>query len=272
MSPAHTPDTKPIAPAAAGVVEIRAQGLGKVFSDKKNTTTAFDGLEFEVLRGEFLAVVGPSGCGKTSLLRTLAGLEKPTHGTLTFAGDGGAQAPNIAMVFQEHGLLPWMSLRRNITFLLEQNRAMERTKLDIIANSYLERVGLAEFGDYLPHAVSGGMRQRVSLARAFAVEPNILLMDEPFIFLDYQTRITLHTLLLTLWEASGKTVVFVTHDIDESVLLADRVMILSAHPGRIRSVIDIALPRPRNPASTRKHMDYQRQVDGVMEVLAAAQA
>ena len=247
--------------------EIRAQGLGKAFENKKTATVAFEQLDFDVRRGEFLAVVGPSGCGKTSLLRTLAGLEAPSSGTLTFEHGERDKPPVLAMVFQEHGLLPWMSLRRNISFVLEQNPAIDGTKRDAIADAYLERVGLSEFADYLPNAVSGGMRQRVSLARAFAFEPSILLMDEPFIFLDYQTRIVLHKLLLTLWEATGKTVVFVTHDIEEAVLLADRVLVLTSHPGRIKAMSSVSLPRPRDPGLTKKHADYQSQVDAIMAFL-----
>lgn len=247
--------------------KIRARGLVKTYIDRKTTTTAFEGLDFDVVLGEFLAIVGPSGCGKTSLLRTLAGLESATAGTLIIKDAHRPGAPNVAMVFQEHGLFPWMSLRRNIVFLLEQNPAIDASQRETIAASFLERVGLSQFSEYLPHAVSGGMRQRISLARAFAFDSDILLMDEPFIFLDFQTRIVLHKLLISLWEPGKKTVVFVTHDIEEAVMLADRIVVLSAHPGRIKQILTVDLPHPRDPIATRKHADYPRHVDAAMALL-----
>ena len=155
------------------------------------------------------------------------------------------------MVFQEQGLFPWMTVYNNLAFVLENNPNIDNKSILGIANEFLEKVGLEKFSQYYPHQLSGGMKQRVSIARAFSTRPEIMLMDEPFVFLDFQTRLNLHALLLTLWESYQKTVVFVTHDIEEAVLLADRVFIMTARPGKIKEVIDINLERPRDIYSVR---------------------
>jgi NitT/TauT family transport system ATP-binding protein len=247
-------------------MHINAKQLGKVFRSRGRETIAYQDLTFNVRQGEFFCILGPSGCGKTSLLRTLAGLETPDRGELSI-NTVASSAPEIGMVFQEHGLFPWMSLRNNVRFLLENNPCLSGRDLDAICDDYLAKVGLSAFSHYYPHQTSGGMRQRVSIARAFANAPNILLMDEPFVFLDYQTRLGLQQLLLGIWNESHKSVVFVTHDIEEAVLLADRIMVMSAHPGRLKTFVDIDLPRPRDVLAVRKQPAYRDYVDDILALL-----
>ncbi len=247
-------------------MHIHAKQLSKVFQNHDKETSAYQELTFDVRPGEFFCILGPSGCGKTTLLRTLAGLEAATNGELQITSDSN-QAADIAMVFQEHGLFPWMSLRNNIRFLLENNPRLTKRNLDTICDGYLQKVGLGQFANHFPHQASGGMRQRVSIARAFANEPNILLMDEPFVFLDFQTRLALQQLLLTIWNETKKTVVFVTHDIEEAVLLADRIMVMSSHPGKIKTFVDIDLPRPRDALTVRKQPEYHEHVDKLLALL-----
>ena len=200
---------------------------------------------------EFVCLLGPSGCRKTTLLKTIAGLEEPSEGELFVGSAQSDLSPAISMVFQEQGLFPWMTVYNNLAFVLENNPNIDNKSILGIANEFLEKVGLEKFSQYYPHQLSGGMKQRVSIARAFSTRPEIMLMDEPFVFLDFQTRLNLHALLLTLWESYQKTVVFVTHDIEEAVLLADRVFIMTARPGKIKEVIDINLERPRDIYSVR---------------------
>ncbi|MDT8384460.1 MAG: ABC transporter ATP-binding protein [Gammaproteobacteria bacterium] len=255
--------------AAIQAVQIAVSHLGKTFSAKGRTTVAFEDLTFHINEGEFVCVLGPSGCGKTTLLRTIAGLERATQGELVIHPARTSGHADIGMVFQEHGLFPWMSVRDNIRFLLENNPRLAGRDIDAIADKSIGLVGLSGFADYLPHQLSGGMRQRVSIARSFANEPDILLMDEPFVFLDYQSRLNLQALLLNIWQRSHKTIVFVTHDIEEAVLLADRILVMHAHPGKIKTIIDIGLPRPRDVLNTRKLSAYQQHVANILELSRA---
>jgi len=232
---------------------VVAEKLSKIFDHKHKETPAFFDLDFSVLQGEFFAIVGPSGCGKSTLLRTIAGLEQPTSGRL----DMGMQEsrlvnPSIGMVFQEHALFPWMTLKGNIAILLENSPQILRQQIDSICEAFLVKVGLLKFKDYYPHQVSGGMRQRVSIARSFATNPDLLLMDEPFVFLDYQTRLALQQLLLSFWRESQKTILFVTHDIEEAVLLADRILVLTSHPGRVSAVLNVQLAPTKDLFAKRK--------------------
>lgn len=247
-------------------MHIRAKQLCKIFHGHDRETTAYQDLTFDIRPGEFFCILGPSGCGKTTLLRTLARLETASSGELQIASDSNHTA-DIAMVFQEHGLFPWMNLRNNIRFLLENNPRMDERNLDTICDGYLKKIGLSQFANHFPHQASGGMRQRVSIARAFANEPNILLMDEPFVFLDYQTRLALQQLLLGIWSETKKTVAFVTHDVEEAVLLADRIMLMSAHPGKIKTFVNIDLPRPRDVLTMRKQSAYRDYVDNILVLL-----
>jgi NitT/TauT family transport system ATP-binding protein len=244
------------------VTHIAAANLGKTFSARGGPVVAFDDLSFAIPRNEFFCIVGPSGCGKTTLLRCIANLERATRGTLSVN-----DVRQLAMVFQEQGLFPWMTLRDNVRFLMRNSARVERGEIDTICASLLDKVGLARFADLYPHQVSGGMRQRVSLIRSFAVHPDVLLMDEPFVFVDFQTKIVLHELLLRLWQDEGRTVVFVTHDIEEAVTLADRILVLSAHPGRAKAIVPVDLPRPRDVFDLRKSERFRAIVNEVMDLM-----
>jgi NitT/TauT family transport system ATP-binding protein len=255
--------------------QIIAHNLAKQFDQSGNTVVAYEHLDFSVDYGEFVCIVGPSGCGKTTLLRTLAGLERATEGTLQVNSTHGTETLQIGMVFQEHGLFPWMRIADNIRFPLENNARLKGQDVAAICQRYLQHIGMEKFARFFPHQVSGGMRQRVSLARSFAVDPDILLMDEPFVFLDYQTRQVLHQLVLDIWSDSGKTVVFVTHDIEEAVYLADRVLVMSAHPGQIIQTFDIEFDRPRNPQSIRqdpRYFDYVNRISMLIQTGMSATA
>ncbi len=253
-------------------MQISARSLGKTFRQRGRETTAYAGLDFEVAAGEFVCILGPSGCGKTSLLRTLAGLETPSTGELNIVSSASpADGLQIGMIFQEHGLFPWMTVRSNVRFLLENGGETAANVADIDGRvvQALADVGLTDFAAYYPHQLSGGMCQRVSIARSFARAPDILLMDEPFVFLDYQTRLRLQSLLLSLWRRQRSTVLFVTHDIEEAVLLADRILLMSAHPGRIEREIVVDLPRPREVLATCRLPRFRELVTEIMGRLCA---
>lgn len=210
-----------------------------------STVDALSGISLAVADSEFVSVLGPSGCGKTTLLRIVAGLETPTSGTITLNGERIAgPSPRMAMIFQEYSLYPWRTVIDNIGFGLEI-RGMTREERKKRAIEYLDLVGLRDFAGRFPYELSGGMRQRVAVARALAIDPAILLMDEPFGALDAQTRNKLQRELLDIWEKTRKTVLFVTHSVDEAVYLSDRIVVLTPRPGRIREIVPIGLPRPR---------------------------
>ena len=200
---------------------------------------------FDVADGEFVSIVGPSGCGKTTLLRIIAGLIRPSSGTIRFPGDGGAR--DTGLVFQEHGVFPWMNVLDNVAFGLEmQGVAVEERRSRALA--FISRVGLGAFATSFPHELSVGMRQRVGIARAFVSGRPILLMDEPFGSLDAQTKVVLQEELLRIWRDDRKVVAFITHDIEEAVRLGDRVLVMSGRPGTIREEIVVPHARPRNLA------------------------
>jgi NitT/TauT family transport system ATP-binding protein len=200
---------------------------------------------FGVGKRELVCIVGPSGCGKTTLLKLIAGLLEPTSGRIVFGVEPAAGQPRSALVFQEHGLFPWMSVLENVAFGLEMQGAGREERYHR-ARAFIERVGLAHFANSYPHELSVGMRQRVGIARAFVSGAPILLMDEPFGSLDAQTRLVLQDELLKLWGDHQKLVVYVTHDIEEAVLLGDRVLVMTGRPGSIREEIPIPLSRPRD--------------------------
>ncbi|KNH09088.1 Taurine transport ATP-binding protein TauB [Candidatus Burkholderia brachyanthoides] len=205
-----------------------------------------DGFDLSVREGEFLALLGPSGCSKSTFLNVLAGLAPQTSGELAVDGEAvSAARRKLGFVFQGYALFPWRTVRKNVETGLEI-RGVKRAQRRSEAERFLRLVGLLEFADYYPHQLSGGMRQRVAIARVFAYGPEILLMDEPFGALDAQTRETLQQELLGIWEQSAKTVVFVTHSIDEAIFLADRVAIMGRRPGRVKDILDVDLPRPRD--------------------------
>jgi NitT/TauT family transport system ATP-binding protein len=224
---------------------ILLQGISKVFPNRHGASiVALENINLVVKEGEFLCIVGPSGCGKTTLLRILAGLEQPTAGqavvTLTEEGK-----PVNSMVFQEQSLFPWYTVKENIAYGLVM-RGIPLPECQRITAHYLKITGLTKFARAYPHQLSGGMKQRASVARAFANDPAILLLDEPFGSLDEQTRVLLQQELLKIWEGTRKTAMFITHSIDEALGLGDRVLIMTARPGRVKEVLDIDLPRPRD--------------------------
>jgi NitT/TauT family transport system ATP-binding protein len=226
--------------------KIRIEHLGKTFAIRGGSTfTALDDITLDVAPGEFLVVVGPSGCGKSTLLDLLGGLTPPTTGRILLDGNlVTAPALDRGIVFQQYALLPWRTALRNVEFGLEaqprQDRLRRRARADR-AREHLALVGLAGFEDRYPHELSGGMRQRVAIARSLAFDPDVLLMDEPFAALDAQTRDSLQEELLRIWERTGKTIVFITHGIDEAVYLGQRVAVMTSRPGRIKEVVDVRL-------------------------------
>ncbi len=225
----------------------------KIFQLARERTelVALKDISFTVEDGQFYSVLGHSGCGKTTLLNMIAAHEKPTSGTLTIDGKPIVSPDwTKTIVFQEHALFPWYSVYRNITFGLEMKR-LPKNEIKEIAARYIDLVGLRGFEDRYPGELSGGMRQRVSLARSLAVQPLILLMDEPLAALDAQTRMFMQDELERIWERDRKTVVMVTHSIEEAVKLSDVILLLSPRPGRVRSVFQIDLPRPRKEADPR---------------------
>ncbi len=218
--------------------------VSKVYNGAGGPVTALQDVTFSVRDGEFVCIVGPSGCGKTTLLKMIAGLSRPTSGRIT-CGDAEADGrlPN-AVVFQEHGLFPWMTVLDNVAFGLEA-RGVGRAQRRASALDFVRRMGLARFAGAYPHELSVGMRQRVGIARAFLADPLMLLMDEPLGSVDAQTRRVLQEELLRIWQEHRKLVVYVTHDIEEAVLLGDRVLVMSGSPGRILQEIEVPLGRPR---------------------------
>jgi NitT/TauT family transport system ATP-binding protein len=250
-------ETDPIPPAAPATVRgIHLRGVSKQYPVKGGSMTALDTIDLTIREGEFVVLVGPSGCGKTSLLRILAGLEQPSAGTLDIDIESGDR-PLRSMVFQGNGVFPWMKVIDNAAFGLT-SRGVPKAESQARAQEFLERLGIGQFRDAWPRQLSGGMLQRVNLARAFANDPAILLMDEPFGALDEQTKILAYADLLGLWEKTRKTVIFITHSIDEAIILADKVCVMSRRPGRIKSCFDVTLPRPRAVFDLQNDIEFMR--------------
>jgi NitT/TauT family transport system ATP-binding protein len=220
------------------------RSVGLRYATRAGSITALEDVSFAVREREFVSVVGPSGCGKTTLLKIIAGLLEPTSGRIVFASGTNGGRPRNGLVFQEHGVFPWMNVLDNVAFGLEM-RGVGRSERRRRARDFLDRVGLTAFADSYPHELSVGMRQRVGIARAFVADVPLLLMDEPFGALDAQTRVLLQEELLRIWRDDQKLVVFVTHDIEEAILLGDRVLVMSGRPGRILEDLPIPLERPR---------------------------
>ncbi|QAX87057.1 sulfonate ABC transporter ATP-binding protein [Pseudomonas sp. DTU12.3] len=230
------------------------------------TFTALEEVSFEVPDQQFAVLVGPSGCGKSSLLYLTAGLAEPTSGEI-YVGGQQVQGPGAdrGMVFQSYTLFPWLTVRQNVEFGLKR-RGMPAARRKEIVDYYVNEVGLAGFANNYAKQLSGGMMQRVAIARALANDPQILLMDEPFGALDSQTRLQMQQLLLRVWGNSKKTVLFVTHDIDEAILLGDRVYVMGAKPGRIKQILDVPIERPRSldMVMERSFIDMKRQIFGLL--------
>jgi NitT/TauT family transport system ATP-binding protein len=243
--------------------KLSIERVGKDFDGRIGKVAALDEISLEVADGEFLVVVGPSGCGKSTLLDLLAGLSTPSRGRLLVDG-APITGPGLdrGVVFQQYALLPWRTALRNIEFGLEGKGLTRRARTGT-ARRYLELVGLSGFADRYPHELSGGMKQRVAIARALAFDPDVLLLDEPFAALDAQTRETLQDELLRIWQETHKTVVFVTHGIDEAVYLGQRVAVLTSRPGRIKAVLDIDLGERAavdDLRSTTRFAEYRHRI------------
>jgi NitT/TauT family transport system ATP-binding protein len=232
------------------MIKVKAEDIRKFFPSKngkngKAGVEALGGINLEVKDGEFLAIVGPSGCGKSTFLEIVAGLIKPTFGDIYIDGKAiSGPDHNRGIVFQGYALFPWRTVMGNVAYGLEEKK-VARQKREEICGKYISLVGLTGFEDHYPYQLSGGMKQRVAIARALAYNPDILLMDEPFAALDAQTREILQGEVLRIWDETRKTVLFVTHNIEEAVFLADRIAVMSARPGRIKQMIEVLLSRPR---------------------------
>ncbi len=242
--------------------KIVVKDINRVFHLKKTKTepardfVALKGINLEVKSGEFLALVGPSGCGKSTLLDILAGLAHQTSGDVFIDGRKvTGPALDRGIVLQGYALFPWRTVRQNVEFGLEIKKVAKGERKDI-SSHFIKLVGLEGFEDRFPHELSGGMKQRVAIARALAYDPEVLLMDEPFAAVDAQTRETLQDELLRIWDETKKTIVFVTHSIEEAAFLADRVAVLTANPGTIREVLKIDLPRPRHNSDIRSSAEF----------------
>ncbi len=233
---------------------VISRGVSRRYVTRTGEVDACVDMNLVVEPGQFVVVVGPSGCGKSTFLRMVAGLEQPTSGSIEVVLPDGSPATN-AMVFHGRTLFPWLSVRDNVAYGLRLS-GMSRQERKERADELLDLVGLTRFAGSWPHQVSEGMRQRVSIARALAMDPNLLLMDEPFGALDEQTRFILQEELLRIWEKSGKTVIFVTHSIDEALILSDKIVIMSAHPGTVREIIDVPFPRPRSLTDVRSDPQF----------------
>lgn len=240
--------------------KIELRGITKSFrwsaKGRRHEVVALDGVDARVRPEEFLTVIGPSGCGKTTLLRVIANLIDIDGGEVLIDGRQVIEpGPERAMVFQQFGLFPWKTVLDNVKFPLIVRKVPDARATEM-ARTQLKRVGLERFELSHPHQLSGGMQQRVGLARALATDPEILLMDEPFGSIDAQTRELMQEELMKLWAEARKTVVFITHDLDEAVLLSDRILVLTRSPGRVRTVVDVPLPRPRWEYDVRSHPDF----------------
>jgi NitT/TauT family transport system ATP-binding protein len=227
-------------------VILRVEHLSKMFTSRAGSTLALNDINFSTHRREFLCVVGPSGCGKSTLVRILAGLEEPSSGEVLLEGRPVVEpGSDRGMVFQGYTLFPWLTVKKNVMFGPEVN-GHGREQAEGEALQWLQLVGLEKFADSYPHQLSGGMKQRVAIVRALANRPRILLMDEPFGALDAQTRCRMQVHLLEIWRKIDITIVFITHDLDEAIFLADRILVLSAHPGEVQELIEVPVPHPRS--------------------------
>ncbi|MER7363957.1 ABC transporter ATP-binding protein [Nonomuraea wenchangensis] len=228
---------------------VAVRGVERVFASGHATVKALGPIDLDVRDGEFLCIVGPSGCGKSTLLRIIAGLLSPSDGEVSLRTTS-KEAPLTSVVFQDYSIFPWKTVEANVRFGLDIAKVPGSVSKERVSR-WLTRLGLKDFGGAYPATLSGGMKQRVSIARAFAVEPQILLMDEPFAALDAQLRQVMQAELLELWQEDGRTVIFITHNLDEAILLGDRVIVMSSRPGRVVAEVDVPFARPRSPEIRR---------------------
>jgi NitT/TauT family transport system ATP-binding protein len=227
-------------------LKVRIDNVVKTFDTRKGEMVALNGVSLDIMENEFVSVVGPSGCGKSTLLNIIAGLMEPTSGKVYCDGHEVKGTGNErGVVFQQYALFPWLTVKKNVEFGL-RIKGMSKKESSETAMKYIKMVDLEDFANHYPKELSGGMKQRVAIARAYAVNPSILLMDEPFGALDAQTRTQLQEELLQTWEKEQKTCFFITHDVDEAIILSQRVVIMSARPGRIKEIVEVNIPYPRN--------------------------
>lgn len=251
-----------ITPSAA--TKLRAEHVNMVFVRDGKSTPVLNDISLDVLSGEFICLVGPSGCGKSTLLNTMAGFLSPTGGSIFIDSEiVRGPDPRRIFVFQERGVFPWLTVAENIGFGLSK---LSRAQREQRITHYVKMVGLSGFEESYPSELSGGMKQRLEVARALAVDPDMLYLDEPFGALDSITRHTMRAELLRIWEAERKTIVFVTHDIDEAVQLADRVVVMSARPATVQQIVNIDIPHPRDISSPR----YLELRDGILQQIGLA--
>ena len=263
-SPAAPPveQTAQTTPQSGCSALIGVRDLTRTFESPAGTLNALENVTLDVRPGEFLAIVGPSGCGKTTLLRILAGLDNATAGMLETHG----RYPSNSLIFQGRSVFPWMTVEDNITYGLKLT-GVPRSERAARATELLGMIGIERFRKSYPHQLSEGMRQRVAIARALAVDPDLLLMDEPFSALDEQTKLLLQDEVLDIWERTRKTIVFITHSIDEALVMADRVAVFTAQPGKIKAIVDVDFPRPRNFLAVRSDPRFAERFQCIWELL-----
>lgn len=226
-------------------IKLKIDNVKKIYNSRNGEMIALNGVNLDIMENEFICVVGPSGCGKSTLLNIIAGLLEPTSGAVYCDGNKvEGTGTERGVVFQQYALFPWMTVKKNVMFGLKL-QGIKGKEAEEKAMKYIKMVQLEDFLDHYPKELSGGMKQRVAIARAYAVNPSVLLMDEPFGALDAQTRTQLQSELLETWEKEQKTCFFITHDVDEAIILAQKVIIMSARPGRIKEIVDIDIPYPR---------------------------
>lgn len=245
-------------------MKVVVHGVTKEFVSGQGTLRALGGVNLEVRDQEFFGIIGPTGCGKTTLLNIIAGLEKSTQGSVEFVGTQRTKSM-VSMVFQESALMPWRNVEENVPLGAEFRRE-EPSVYKRISHFFLEVVRLLDFAGAQPHELSGGMKQKVAIARALANDPEVILMDEPFASLDAQTRMLMREELLRIWNRDKKTVILVTHNLDEAVMLCDRIAVMSSRPGLIKSVVNVDVPRPRNFKSM-KDPDFANCMDKIWNLL-----
>ncbi len=243
-------------------IKVKIDNVKKCYQGRTGEVVALNGVNLDIKDNEFITVVGPSGCGKSTLLNIIAGLLEPTSGRVLCNGkEVKGTSAERGVVFQQYALFPWLTVAKNVKFPL-QMKGLPADEVDRIAMKYLKMVDLDKFKDSYPKELSGGMKQRVAIARAYAANPEVLLMDEPFGALDAQTRTQLQQDLLDTWESEQKTCFFITHDVDEAIILGQRVVIMSARPGRIKEIIDIDIPYPRDQATklTPRYVELKNKI------------
>ena len=227
-------------------IKVHIENVKKTYQGRTGEVVALNGVNLDIMDNEFITVVGPSGCGKSTILNIMAGLLEPTSGNIICNGkEVHGTGPDRGVVFQQYALFPWLTVKKNVLFPL-QMKGIKGQEAEDIAMKYIKMVDLEKFCDHYPKELSGGMKQRVAIARAYAANPEVLLMDEPFGALDAQTRTQLQQELLETWEKERKTCFFITHDVDEALILGQRVVIMSARPGRIKDIVEVDIPYPRD--------------------------